>query len=146
MFKPSTAPRWKIAIRSLRRDPTAAAARPRNDGAKPSDSMAIAPDFRNTLRFIWASKSETLKFRRSKPQREIVWRRIGRQRDSRHVSRRDARREVHAADEAAGRDPRVGRVVVAGWWLAHVQRLAHLLQRLHQRPCIADRRSSSAHG
>jgi len=52
MLRPSTAPRWKIAINSLRRAPTAAAARPRNDGAKPSDSIAIAPDFKKTLRFM----------------------------------------------------------------------------------------------
>ena len=53
MLRPSTAPRWKIATRRRRRPAAAAAARARNDGAKPSDSMAIAPDFRKMRRMSW---------------------------------------------------------------------------------------------
>src|SRR5258707_743936 len=37
---------------SLRRAVTAAAARPRNDGAKPSESIAIAPDLRKMRREV----------------------------------------------------------------------------------------------
>src|SRR2546421_3606081 len=61
MFKPSTAPRWKIAIKVLRRPPVrrsrawASTARCRNDGAvciSPKLASAIPPDLIKNLRFI----------------------------------------------------------------------------------------------
>ncbi len=61
--------------------------------------------------------------------------------------RRDLLRDVHARDERAGRDPRVRRVVVAGRRLAHVERHAELLQRLHAAARVASRRAPVvAHG
>jgi hypothetical protein len=52
MLRPSTAPRWKMATRSFRRDVAASAARVRNDGENPSYSIAAAPDFMKTLRDV----------------------------------------------------------------------------------------------
>src|SRR3954449_1874736 len=102
MFRPSTAPRWKMAISSLRRVLAAAAARPRNDGANPSDSIAIAPDFRKTLRFMRPSfaVSMALELRRPDPECKFSGAgHVGRQCDARHVAGRESRREVHARDE-----------------------------------------------
>src|SRR4030095_9853382 len=52
MLRPSTAPRWKIAISSFCRDAVAAAVRARNDGANPIVTIAIAPDFRKIRREV----------------------------------------------------------------------------------------------
>src|SRR5450631_3729833 len=49
-LRPSTAPRWKIAISCLERPDAATAVRAMNDGAKPRLTNANAPFFRNTLR------------------------------------------------------------------------------------------------
>src|SRR5688500_1222594 len=85
MFSPSTAPRWKIAIRTLRRPPAAFASRPittrsRNDGAEsdmPKLAIAILPDFRKTLRFI-TSLLLPLKLRRAQYQSHDLCDRISR--------------------------------------------------------------------
>src|ERR1051325_9933959 len=50
-----------MAMSSLRRAPTAAAARPMNAGANPSDSIAIAHDVRNTRLFITAPATRATK-------------------------------------------------------------------------------------
>src|SRR5678815_4199225 len=61
MFKPSTAPRWKIAINVLRRPLLAVwprIVRSRNPGAEspaPTLANATLPDLRKNLRFIFIS-------------------------------------------------------------------------------------------
>ncbi len=53
MFRPSTAPRWKIVTSTLRFGaPAAATVRARNSGAKPRLTSASPPSLRNTRREI----------------------------------------------------------------------------------------------
>src|SRR5687767_9155559 len=123
MLRPSTAPRWKIAMSSRRRPVAASAVRARNDGAKPSDSIVIAPDFRKMRREVMASlPSTTLEFRAT---------------DLRGALRRQLLRDVHARDQRAGRHPRFRGVVIAGWRLALIGPHAELLQRLQQLTWLA---------
>src|SRR5262245_33030919 len=118
MFSPSTAPRWKMAINNRRRPDVAAAVRARNDGAKPSDSIVMAPDFRNMRREVMALISlATLE----------VW-----TTDFFRSLRRQLLRDVHARHERARRHPRFRGVVVAGRRLTLVRRHPKLLQRLQQ--------------
>src|SRR5580765_8146162 len=69
MFKPSTAPRWKMATSVFRR-PVAAAStvRARNDGAKPSVTMA-SPPFRMKTRREIIRPLLFLEFRRAQHER-----------------------------------------------------------------------------
>src|SRR5918912_747806 len=74
MFSPSTAPRWKMAMRTLRRPPLltpcASAARRRNDGTiciAPTLASATPPDLRKNLLFIF-TPSLPLKFGRAQNQ------------------------------------------------------------------------------
>ena len=59
-LRPSTAPRWKIAISCFERPEAATAVRAMNDGAKPRLTKANAPFFTKTRRDIM-----------SEPQSEI---------------------------------------------------------------------------
>src|SRR5947208_14519398 len=52
MLRPSTAPRWKMATRTLRRPAAASAARNRKRGGAASATRAQAPDFTNVRRVI----------------------------------------------------------------------------------------------
>src|SRR4051812_38255674 len=61
MLRPSTAPRWKMAISSRLRAVAASAARARNAGAKPSDTIAIAPDLMKRRRVVMAYLVSTTK-------------------------------------------------------------------------------------
>src|SRR5262245_4778440 len=111
MFRPSTAPRWKTAIRSRLRAVAPSATRARNDGAKPSDTIAIAPDFTKMRREIMALS--LLEFRPANLCGSL--------------RACDLLRHVHAGHERAGGDPRVRGVVVPGGRLAHVRCHAQLL-------------------
>src|SRR5437867_5272866 len=58
MLRPSTAPRWKIATRTLRRPAAASTARNRKRGGAASATRAQAPDFTNVRRVImWCLRS-----------------------------------------------------------------------------------------
>src|SRR5262245_14441724 len=108
MLRPSTAPRWKIAISCfvLREAPAANAVRARNDGAKPRLTRANAPFFRKILREVMFLPS--LKFRRAKEQCDPLRRRRGlagrRERCLRDVARERSFDRALPAGERRGRD------------------------------------------
>src|SRR6516165_12168993 len=114
-LKPSTAPRWKIAMSCFARPlPCAYAVRARNDGAKPRLTRANAPFFRKTRRDVIASQPlcplwwralSPLELRLS--QLHAVGLRI-RDDDATQLVAGERQPEVHAADECAGVHPRVG--------------------------------------
>src|SRR4030095_3110821 len=111
MFKPSMAPRWKIAMIRRRRLVAAAAVRARNPGAKPSDSIAMAPDFRKMRREVIALSPLE----------------VGGG-DEGGGGAGQLRGQIDARDERARAHPRVGGVVVAGGGLTHVERHAEILE------------------
>src|SRR2546422_1822264 len=91
-LRPSTAPRWKIAISSFARAerPWANAVRARNDGAKPRLTTANAPFLRNTRRDViicdlrgaaeaapYVRRSTSLELRRAESERDHLRRARG---------------------------------------------------------------------
>src|SRR4051794_4436587 len=107
MLRPSSAPRWKTAISRRLRPSDAAAARVRNAGAKPSDSIAAAPDLMKTRRVVVIDTC-------------LPPLKLGATDRGGLLGTGDALGDIHPRHQCAGGDPRVCRVVVAGWRLAHV--------------------------
>src|SRR5436305_7445634 len=123
MLRPSTAPRWKIAISCLARPllPAANAVRERNDGAKPRLTKANAPFFRKIRR---ETMSSPLEIRTPEDHR----RRLGRGgNDTFQPAFGQRHREIHAAHKRARVYPRVCRVLVTGRRLTLIQRHSQLL-------------------
>src|SRR5690349_2587073 len=119
MLRPSTAPRWKMAISKRRRGNTAAAARVRKPGANPSDIIARAPDLRNRRRegmgILTGYGLRTTGFR-CPPLLPLKLRPADR---GAVAGTGEPLRDVHTCHERAGGDPGVGGLVIAGRWLAH---------------------------
>src|SRR5688572_32761910 len=107
MLRPSTAPRWKIATSSRFRASAASAARARNEGAKPSDSIAIPPDFTKMRLESMVCSLPFLECRAA---------------DGRGLRAGHLLRDIHARHERPGGDPCLRLVVVPGRRLAHVRR------------------------
>src|SRR5687767_2067928 len=131
MFNPSTAPRWKIAISSLRRAPAASTVRARNDGAKPSVTIANPLDFKNTRRVTMVIPC-------------LLLLELGRP-DCLRLSRRQCQREVDAIDERARRYPRIGGLGIAGRRLAQIQWHPHLGKRTNKPLRLAEFDASGTH-
>src|SRR5437899_2976601 len=99
------------------RGPCAYAVRARNDGAKPRLTSANAPSLRKARRENIISSAALLPLKCRRAKRDAV-RCCARDGDAAELAGGEREAEVHAADQRARVDPRIGGVLVAGRRLA----------------------------